>query len=65
MLSVDKLDEITEKYLNELELKTGKIVSASNECGKVIDNFKCYIAITMNSQKSSEAKIGDIVQLRI
>ena len=64
-LSVDKFNEITEKYLDELDLRTGKIVSASNESGKVIDNFKCYIAITMNSQKAMEAKVGDKVKLRI
>lgn len=64
-LSIDKFNEITEKYLNELDLKTGKIVSTSNECGKVIDNFKCYIAITMNSKNAMEAKVGDKVQLRI
>lgn len=64
-LSVDKFNEITEKYLNELDLRTGKIVSTSNEYGKVIDNFKCYIAITMDSKKAMEAKVGDSVQLRV
>ena len=64
-LSVESFNEITEKYLNDLELKTGKIISASNECGKVIDNFQCYMAITMNSKKAMEAKVGDTVELRI
>ena len=64
-LSPAKFNEITEKYLNDLDLKTGKIVSTSNESGKVIDNFKCYIAITMNSSKAMSAKIGDKVKLRI
>ena len=64
-LSPQKLNEITEKYLNDLELKTGKIVTTSNEYGKVIDNFKCYIAITMNSNNSKKAKIDDAVELRI
>lgn len=64
-LSLDKFNEMTEKYLNALDLRTGKIVSTSNESGKVIDNFKCYIAITMNSKKAMEAKVGNKVQLRI
>lgn len=63
--SLDKFNEMTEKYLNALDLRTGKIVSTSNESGKVIDNFKCYIAITMNSKKAMEAKVGNKVQLRI
>ena len=65
VLTVEKMGELTEKTLNDLDLRTGKIVSTSNESGKVIDNFKCYIAIPMNSKKSKEAKIGDKIQLRI
>ena len=64
-LSPDKFNEITEQYLNNLDLQTGKIISTSNECGKVIDNFKCYIAISMNSQNAMSAKTGNAVKLRI
>lgn len=64
-LSPDKFDIINEQYLNSLDLKTGQIISASNECGKVIDNFKCYIAVTMNSKEAMEAEVNDIVQIRI
>lgn len=64
-LSSSNFNEMTEKYLNELDIRTGKIVSTSNECGKVIDNFKCYIAITMNSKQTMKAKVGDKVQLRL
>ena len=59
------LSEITEKYLNSLDIRTGKIISTSNECGKVIDNFKCYIAGTMNSKNAKQAEVGDSVQIRI
>lgn len=64
-LSIDNFNEITEKYLNDLDLRTGKIISTSNECGKVIDNFKCYIAITMNSKNAMQAEVGDSIKLRI
>ena len=64
-LTIDNFDAITEKYLNDLDLQTGKIISSSNECGKVIDNFNCYIAVTLNSKYSRNAKVGDSVQLRI
>lgn len=64
-LSVDKFNEITEKYLRDLDLKSGKIVTTSNECGKVIDNFKCYIAVTMNSKNAMSAEVGKTVNLRI
>lgn len=64
-LSTDKFNELTEQYLNDLDLQTGKIVSTSNEYGKVIDNFKCYMAITMNSKNAMAAEVGDSVELRI
>ena len=64
-LSIEKFNEITESYLNKLDIKTGKIISTSNECGKVIDNFKCYIALTLNSKNAMSAKVGDKVKLRI
>lgn len=64
-LSTEKFAEITEKYLNSLDLKTGKIISTSSESGKVIDNFKCYIAITMNSKNAMKAEVGNKVKLRI
>ena len=64
-LSPSKFNEITEKYLNDLDLKTGKIVTTSNEYGKVIDNFKCYIGITMNSKNAKVAEVEKSVDLRI
>lgn len=64
-LDPDNFGIITEKYLNDLDLTTGQIISISNECGKVIDNFKCYIAITMNSKEAMAAKVGDEVEIRI
>ena len=65
MLSQDKFDVMNEDYLEKLDLKTGQIVSTSNEFGKVINNFKCYIAITLDSKNAMEAKVGDSVQIRI
>ena len=64
-LSPENLNIINEQYLEGLDLKTGQIISASNESGKVIDNFKCYIAIVLNSKEAMEAKANDKVQLRI
>lgn len=64
-LTPNNFGEITEKYLEDLDLRTGKIVSTSDECGKVIDNFQCYIAVTMNSKNAMEAEIGQTITLRI
>lgn len=64
-LTEDNFNDFTEEYLESLDLKTGQIVATSNDCGKVIDNFKCYIAVPMDSVKAMEAKVGDKVQIRI
>ena len=64
-LTSEKLNTINEQYLEKLELKTGQIISASNDAGKVIDNFKCYIAMTLDSKEAMEAKVNDKVKLRI
>lgn len=63
-LSEANFSNITEDYLEKTDLKTGQIVATSSECGKVIDNFKCYIATTMNSQEAMNAKVGDAVKIR-
>lgn len=64
-LTPENFSIINEKYLESLGLKTGQIISASNESGKVIDNFKCYIAITLNSKEAMQAKVNDKVKIRI
>lgn len=52
-------------FLKDLELKTGQIVATSSEAGKVIDNFKYYIAVSMNSEEAMNAKVGKIVKIRL
>lgn len=64
-LTPENFSIINEKYLESLGLKTGQIISASNESGKVIDNFKCYIAITLNSKEAMQAKVNDKLKIRI
>lgn len=63
-LSIEKFNEINEEYLEKTDLKTGQIIATSNDSGKVIDNFKCYIAATMESEEAMNAKVGDSVQIR-
>ena len=64
-LTPNNIDSLTEEYLNNLNLKTGKIVATNDECGKIIDNFKCYIATVSKSPLAKEAKVGDKIKIRI
>ncbi len=56
-LSVDMLDN--------LELKIGAAVPLSNEKGKIVDNFACYIATISDSENAMAAKVGDEHVLRL
>ena len=69
---VDGLEEIlgnidiaslSKEYLENLNLKTGKMIATSEESGKVMDNFSCYLVTVTNSEKSKEAKVGDKVKI--
>ena len=64
-LTEENFNNLTEEYLDNLDLKTGQIVATSNECGKIIDNFNCYIAVSTDSEEAMEAEVGDSVQIRI
>ena len=60
-----ELSNLNQSYLENLNLKTGKMIATSNEEGKIIDNFSCYIATYVNSDKAREAKIGDSVTVAL
>ena len=59
--SLDKNKE----FLEDLNLQTGKIVATSDEAGKIIDNFCCYIATISSSNEAKQAKIGDKIKVRL
>lgn len=60
-----ELSSLSKEYLENLNLKTGKMVATSEENGKVIDNFSCYIVTILDSEKSKEAKIGDKLKISL
>lgn len=64
-LTTTDFSTLSKEYLESLDLKTGKIVATSEECGKVIDNFSCYIAVLSSSDKAKEAEVGDKVSVRL
>lgn len=71
---VDGLEEVLKpgdfSYLNKelldsFDLKVGAVVPQSNEKGKVIDNYACYIAICISTEKALTANVGEKVDLRL
>jgi len=65
ILTPDSFNTLTADYLNKLSLKTGQIIPTSNESGKIVDNFECYIATALKTDKAKEAKINDKLILRL
>ena len=65
VLTVNDFSKINKKFLKDLNLKTGQIIGTSDEKGKIIDNFKCYLACTIDSDIARNAKVGQRVKLRL
>lgn len=51
--------------MKSLDTKSGAIISTSSEKGKVVNNFMCYIACPMETEKAANARVGDKVKLRL
>ncbi len=64
-LTPDNFSSLNKEYLESLNLNTGKIVASNEECGKVIDNFECYIETISSSEEAQNAKVGDSVKVRL
>lgn len=64
-LKVDEFSKLNWKNLEELNLKTGQIIASSNEQGKIINNFKCDIAVLVDKEKTDGIKIGKTIRVRL
>jgi len=64
-LTPDNFENLNKESLEKLNLQTGEIVTTSDEKGKVINNYECYIATILNSNEAKEAKLNNKVTLRL
>ena len=64
-LTPDNFSSLSKEYLESLDLKTGKIVATSEESGKVINNFSCYIVTISSSAEAKQAQVGQKVKVRL
>jgi len=64
-LTTTDFSYLNSNFLKDLNLRTGQLISESGEKGKIIDNFKCYIAISSNSQEAKNANVGNTIKLRL
>ncbi len=64
-LNPNNFSSLSKEYLESLNLKTGKIVATSEESGKIINNFECYIATVSSSDEAKQAQVGQKVHIRL
>ena len=57
-LTNDDFSKYTKDYIKKLNLKVGDIVPLNSEKGKIINNFKCHIAVISKTQEAKNAKEG-------
>ena len=62
-LTVNSFENLTEDYLNSLKIETGEMIPSSNESGKIVNNYQCYIAAILKSEEAKNTQLNDSVQL--
>ncbi len=65
ILTTKDFGSISKEFLEGLNLKTGQIVAANDESGKIINNYECYVAAVLNSEYAKQAEVGKSVKLRL
>ena len=64
-LTPNNFSTLNKEFLENLKLKTGQLIATNDECGKIIDSSKCYIATISNSEKARNSQLDDEVQIRL
>ena len=65
VLTTEKFGEFNKEFLENLNLKNGQAVASSEEMGKIIDNYQCYIIFNSNTENAKNAKVDDSIKIRL
>jgi len=63
VLTPNSFEEITEEYLSNLKLKTGEMIATSEERGKIVNNYYCYIATILKSEEANNVNVNDNIYI--
>ena len=63
ILTPNSFEDITEESLEKLKIKTGQMIPSSNESGKIVNNYNCYIATILKPEEAKKAELNKNVQL--
>ena len=65
VLTTEDFTKFNKNFLQDLKLKTGQTVASSEEVGKIINNYQCYIVFNSNTNEAKSSKVGDIIKIRV
>lgn len=65
VLSFEQIDNLSSDLLEGLNIKTGELATISDNKAKVINNFKCYLAVNLNSDNALNVEVGKSLIVRI
>lgn len=65
ILVADNFEYLNSELLNSFDLKVGAVIPLSDENGKIVNNFECYIAVPTDSEKAMLAQVGDKLLLKL
>lgn len=65
ILKTDDFSKIDKNFLDKLNLKTGQTVASSEEVGKLINNYQCYIVFNSVSNEAKETEVGNTIKIRL
>ncbi len=64
-LTSDDLSYLSESFLNDLHIETGKLIASTTDSGKIVNNFKCNIACILDSEEAKNCEVGKTIKLRL
>lgn len=64
-LTTEDFTKFNKSFLQDLKLKTGQTVASSEEVGKIINNYQCYIVFNSNTNEAKNSKVGDTIKIRV
>lgn len=62
-LTPENIKNFDRAYFESLKLKTGEMISTSDEKGKIVNNYNCSLVTILNSDEAKNAKINDSVEI--
>ena len=63
ILSENNIKELTQDTLKGLKVKTNETIPSSNESGKIINNYYCYIATLTDDEEVKNVKVNDTIKV--